>query len=157
MKQAICILSGRLLLLMKSYKINFSKFWNLCLVLSTDPTPPLCHKNQRSQKVSFTICHTITICLILSLSFFGPKYLQLIRFYFNKETSGQPASRSNNQTEVHEMRVTIFAHNTGKRDSFLGFSLPQKCNINGLNMVGGQGVTTRIAEKPLPIVTIVHY
>jgi hypothetical protein len=39
----------------------------------------------------------------------------------------------------------------------LGFSLSQKCDINGLNMVGGQGVITGIAEKPLHIVTIMNY
>jgi hypothetical protein len=28
----------------------------------------------------------------------------------------------------------------GKRDSFMGFSLPRKCYINELNMIGGYGV-----------------
>ena len=48
------------------------------------------------------------------------------------------------------MQVTIFAYNKGKRDSLLDFSLPRKCDIYGLNMVGGQAVITRIVEKPLP-------
>lgn len=54
------------------------------------------------------------------------------------------------------MKVTIFAHNTRKRDSFMGFSLPGKCDKwvkHGLRA----GVITKIAEKPLHIVTIKTY
>jgi hypothetical protein len=40
----------------------------------------------------------------------------------------------------------------------MGFSLPGKCDINGLNMAGGHGVINRNAEKkPLLHLTVMNY